>query len=61
MWNHVLAVLGLGALCGAWVVVQRWVSRHDPGAPGVEGCSSCSASDSCSLHSHGGGHHHVVV
>lgn len=43
MLQYVLAVLGLGALCGAWVFVQRWVSRHDPGQPGVEGkCGSCS-------------------
>lgn len=37
-----MAVLGLGVLCGVWVLVQRWVSRHDPEQPGVEGkCGSC--------------------
>ncbi len=46
MWQYAVSVLGLGALCGAWVVVQRWVARHDPAQPGVEGkCASC--------------HHHV--
>jgi hypothetical protein len=38
---HLLAVLGLGALCGGWVAVQRWVTARDPGAPGVERCHSC--------------------
>jgi len=32
-----LGVVGLAALCGAWVLVQRFVARHDPEAPGVEG------------------------
>jgi hypothetical protein len=43
MLQYALAVLGLGILCGAWVVVQRWVGKHDPGQPGVEGkCGRCS-------------------
>ena len=41
MLQHAVAVLGLGALCGLWIVVQRWVARQDPGQPGVEGCKSC--------------------
>ena len=41
MLGHVLAVLGLALLCGAWVLVQRWVSRHDPGAPTVENGGGC--------------------
>lgn len=36
------AVLGLGALCGLWVVFQRWIARMDPGQRGVEGgCGTC--------------------
>jgi hypothetical protein len=42
MLTHLAAVSGLAVLCGAWVAVQRWVSRHDPDAPGVEGsCHGC--------------------
>ncbi len=39
--GHLLAIAALGALCGGWVAVQRWVSRLDPEAPGVEGSGSC--------------------
>jgi len=43
MWNHVLAVLGLGLLCGGWIALQRWLARSEPGAKGRDGgCSSCS-------------------
>jgi hypothetical protein len=42
--GELAAVAGLGALCGAWVLVQRWVVRHDPDAPGVEGSVGCAAS-----------------
>jgi len=41
MLGYLLAVLGLAVLCGAWVVVQRWVARRDPGAPTVESRSGC--------------------
>jgi len=41
MTDHLLAVLGAAALCGAWVAVQRWVGRRDPDQPGVEGWSRC--------------------
>jgi hypothetical protein len=42
--NHALAVIGLGALLGAWVLFQRWIARHDPDAPGVEGRKGCAGS-----------------
>jgi len=42
MLAYLAAILGLGLLCGGWVVFQRWISRHDAGAPGVEGrCGTC--------------------
>lgn len=41
MLTHVLAVLGLGAACGLWIVVQRWIARQDPAQPGVEGSKGC--------------------
>jgi hypothetical protein len=45
MLVEVIAVAGLAALCASWVVVQRWFSKHDPGAPGVEGpCAGCGSS-----------------
>jgi hypothetical protein len=37
MFNVLLAVVGLGLLCGGWVLFQRWIARVDPEAPGVEG------------------------
>lgn len=40
--DHLLAIAALGALCGAWVALQRWLGRLDPEAPGVEGCVGCS-------------------
>ena len=43
MWVHLLAVLGLGALCGTWVLVQRLVEQHDPDrARPTGGCGGCS-------------------
>ena len=41
MLAHLLAAIGLSLLCGAWVLVQRWVARHDPGAPTVESGGGC--------------------
>jgi hypothetical protein len=28
--RELLAILGLGALCGAWVLLQLWLRRVDP-------------------------------
>lgn len=41
--SEALAILAVGALCGAWVALQRWVARLDPVQPGVEGarCGAC--------------------
>ena len=55
MAEHVWAVLGLGALCGAWVLVQLFFAKHDPGAPGIEKFHTCGSAKSCKS---GGGHHH---
>lgn len=42
MWGAGVSILGLGALCGLWVVFQRWIGRVDPEQRGVEGgCGSC--------------------
>ena len=35
MLRHLIAVLALGALCGAWIVFQRWIARIDREAPGI--------------------------
>ena len=37
MWSGLITVVGLGLLCGGWVLFQRWIARVDPEAPGVEG------------------------
>ncbi len=48
MGAEVLSVAGLGALCGAWVLIQRFFARYDPDAPGVEGkCATCGRSEDC--------------
>ena len=47
MLTQLLAVLGLALACGGWVLVQRFVARHDPEAPTIE--SRCGGG--C------GGHH----
>lgn len=55
MWGYALSVVGLAALCGSWVVFQRWIARHDPGSPGVEGnCGRCGVPDCETIpgHSH---------
>ena len=42
MGTDLLAVLAFALLAGAWVAVQRWIARHDPDQPGVEGsCHGC--------------------
>jgi hypothetical protein len=59
MAGHVIAIIGLGALCGAWVLVQQFFARHDPGAPGVEKCPTCGSKNSCATSGgHAHGHHH---
>ena len=50
--THVLAVLGLGLLCGGWVWVQMFVRKRDPDQPGVEGWKGCghdrkASADAC--------------
>ena len=27
--QHLYAIIGLAALCGVWVLFQRWISRAD--------------------------------
>lgn len=48
--KELLAIAGLSLLCGVWVLVQRWVARHDPEAPGVEGSCGCSRQSSPPIH-----------
>lgn len=46
MWGYVLAIFGLGLLCGGWVVLQRLVARDDPQAGSRRGgCASCSCGE----------------
>jgi hypothetical protein len=48
MLVHAAAILSLGALCGAWIVVQRFVERRMPGAPGVgRRCGDCPGGGAC--------------
>jgi hypothetical protein len=49
--THLVAVLGLGAACGLWFVLQRWIASLDPDQPGVEGSKGCGGGhgSSCEL------------
>ena len=47
MTTHVAAIASLAVLYGGWILVQRWITRLDPGQPGVEGCKSCSGARQC--------------
>ncbi len=41
--QYLLAIVGLAVLCGAWVVLQRWIARRAPEVPGPDrACGSCS-------------------
>jgi hypothetical protein len=46
MTGYLIGIVGCALLCGAWVLVQRFLAEHDPEAPGIEGgCGSCSKPD----------------
>ncbi len=41
--THLIAILGLAALCGGWIALQRWIARADPGLPGIRrSCTGCT-------------------
>ncbi len=44
MLNYLLPLLGLVALCAAWMLFQLWLARQDPEkAEGYRpGCGACS-------------------
>jgi hypothetical protein len=46
MLTHLIAILSLAVLCGAWVAFQRWLHKLDPELPGLDrscsgGCGAC--------------------
>ena len=42
MLSNLLAILGLTALCAAWVWFQIWLKRQDPDKPSLHsGCGGC--------------------
>ena len=45
MGVHLLAVLGLAALCGLWVALQLFAGEKAPGADGE--CGACSHKRDC--------------
>ena len=55
--SQVIAIAALALGCAGWVLVQRFVARHDPEQPGVEGgdgegcasgsCGSCGVATTC--------------
>lgn len=47
MLRHLIAIATFALLCGAWVVLQRWIARRTPEVKGPEsGCTSCSCGES---------------
>ncbi len=45
MRTHLIAILSLGILCGAWIIFQEWIRRLDRTAPGIRRkCSDCDGS-----------------
>ncbi len=47
MATEIVAVLALALACAAWVALQRWIARRDPGNPGLDRgcdgtCGSCT-------------------
>ncbi|MBU1702567.1 MAG: hypothetical protein KJ970_07115 [Candidatus Eisenbacteria bacterium] len=42
---HILAIIGLAVLCSGWIIVQRFISRHDPEAPTIERNCGCCGED----------------
>ncbi len=49
MWGYLIAIAGLAALCGAWVLFQQWLARVDPEQGDCEmgrcGCGGCGRSN----------------
>ncbi len=42
MTQYLPALLGLSALCGGWVLFQRWLKKKDRTYPGYKvGCGAC--------------------
>lgn len=54
MSHHLLAILGLGLLCGAWVWFQMWIQQTAPGTRSIESNSGCGGGG-CGGHGCGGG------
>ncbi|MBK1723971.1 hypothetical protein [Thiocystis violacea] len=54
MLKHLIAILGLALLCGAWVGFQRWLKRVDPDGRHIEsGCGGCGGHCKTSAPAHG--------
>lgn len=54
--NHLIAILGLALLCGAWMVFQLWLKKKDPDASLTKG--ACSSAEKDSVRSGGEGSKH---
>jgi len=49
MWVHLVALIGLVALCGGWIVFQMWINKQDPAKPKFEtkGCGCHTTKSKC--------------
>ncbi|MCA9726643.1 MAG: hypothetical protein R3E12_06750 [Candidatus Eisenbacteria bacterium] len=44
MGTELIVLAAMTVVCPAWIFFQRWIAKHDPDAPGVEGCrGSCGS------------------
>jgi hypothetical protein len=49
MVTHLLAILTLGALCGGWVLLQRWIAKREPEVAKVKrACGACGGGECAS-------------
>ncbi|NEX21634.1 hypothetical protein G3480_15170 [Thiorhodococcus mannitoliphagus] len=48
MLRHLIAIVGLALLCGAWVAFQGWLRRVDPNGRHIEsGAGGCGGGGHC--------------
>lgn len=48
MLDYLLAITGLAAACGGWILFQRWLNKLDPEHDSIETGSRCGGCGGCS-------------
>ncbi len=47
--EHLYPILGLGLLCGGWVLLQGWIARVDPEIGEAHNCGGCCSDKLCEI------------